>query len=58
MPRSKGIFRRGVSREFFRTQLYGFKYSYSILIIFKQIYLTNTEDPNKYDNSGSEWIRE
>ena len=39
-------------------QLYGIKYSYSIQIIFKQIYLTHKSDPNKYKPSGSEWTRE
>ena len=32
---------------------YGFKYSYLILMIFKQIYLTHRWDPNRYYLSGS-----
>ena len=36
-------------------QLYGFKYFYSIQIIFKQIYLTHRWKPIRYYSSRLEW---
>ena len=36
-------------------QLFGFKHSYPISIIFKHIYFTHRWNPNRYYHSKSEW---
>ena len=35
--------------------LYGFNYSFLVLIIFQQIYFLHRWDPNRYYHSKSEW---
>ena len=51
----KKLFLFNNNNEHLFTQLYGFEYSYLIQIIFKQITMTDRWDPNRFNQSRSEW---